>query len=106
MNKTQESVTALIEIKVTPKAKYGYSDIAKTIAQFKEVDSVHLMSGNFDLILTVKCDSLQKVGRFVDEHLSALDGVLSTATHFVIGCYKESGEILNPDEDDRGMYTV
>jgi len=102
------SVTALIEIKAMPKTKYGYSDLAKTIAQFKEVDSVNLMSGVFDLAVMVKCDSINQVGRFVAECLSPLEGVVNIATHFVIARYKEAGEILDTldDEDDRGLYTV
>ncbi|MCL2037067.1 MAG: Lrp/AsnC ligand binding domain-containing protein [Oscillospiraceae bacterium] len=106
MEKNQ--VTALIEIKAMPKTKYGYSDLAKSIAQFDEVDSVRLMSGSFDLAVMVKCDSVNQVGKFVAECLSPLDGVIGISTHFVIGRYKDDGKILTveEDEDDRGLYTV
>ena len=101
----KESVTALIEIKVMPKAKLGYKDNARTIAQFSEVEAVYLMSGDYDLVLKVKCNSLKEVGRFVDEKLSSIDGILKISTHFIIGRYKESGEVFDFDysSDERGL---
>jgi DNA-binding Lrp family transcriptional regulator len=104
----KNSVTAFIEVKATPRTNYGYSHLAKTIAQFEVVDTVNLMSGDFDLAVTVKCGSPEQVGKFVAECLSPLDGVMGISTHFVIGCYKKSGEILGADydEDNRGLYTV
>ncbi|MCL2070649.1 MAG: Lrp/AsnC family transcriptional regulator [Oscillospiraceae bacterium] len=101
-----DSVTAIIEVKVTPNEKYGYKNIAKIIAKFPEVESVHLMSGGYDLSVIVKCDSLKKVGRLVDEQISTINGVLSIATHFIIGHYKEMGVDFAPEEDERGLYTV
>ena len=98
-----QSITAIIEIKTSPNKKYGYAGIASTISRFPNVESVRLMSGNYDLAITVKCDDIRQVGKFVDEQLSVLDGVLGTATHFIIGRYKEMGMELSPDEDERGM---
>ena len=101
------SVTAIIQVKATPMAVHGYNSIAKTIAQFEEVKSVYLMSsGNYDLSLMVNCADLKRVGLFVAEKLSTIEGVLSTATHFIMGCYKEAGVPVDDDMDDRGLYTV
>jgi DNA-binding Lrp family transcriptional regulator len=99
----KDTVTAIMEIKVTPKSKYGYSDIAKTIARFSEVESVRLMSGDYDLAVTVKCANIREIGAFVAERLSPIDGVLSISTHFVIGRYKELGEEFVTDIDERGL---
>jgi len=100
---SKDSVTALMEIKVTPKSKYGYSDVARTIARLPEVESVRLMSGDYDLAVIVKSTDIREIGRFVAERLSPIDGVLSISTHFVIGRYKELGAEFNPDDDERGL---
>ena len=77
-------VEALIEVKVTPKKKEGFDGIAKQIASFPEVKAVYLMSGAYDLAVFLEDTSLQKVSRFVSERISTFDGVLSTATHFIM----------------------
>ena len=83
--------TARIELKVTPKSGMGFDEIASTIAQFDEVESVELMSGGYDLGLTVTGKSLQDVAMFVAQRLAPLDSVVSTATHFVLRSYKQGG---------------
>lgn len=97
-------VEALIELRVTPKRDFGFDDIAKTIMMYDEVASVSLMSGAYDLALTVKGESLKDVAMFVSQRLSAMEGVLSTATHFVLKRYKEKGIFIEEEEyDERGM---
>ena len=91
-------VNALIEVKVTPKKKEGFDGIAKQIASFPEVKSVYLMSGAYDLAVFIEDKSLQQVSRFVSERISTFDGVLSTATHFILKKYKIEG-ILTEKED-------
>jgi DNA-binding Lrp family transcriptional regulator len=83
-----------------PEAKVGYTNIARLVSQFAEVESVRLMSGDYDLSVTVKCADFKQVALFVAERLSSISGVLSTATHFIIGRYKQHGEILDFDEED------
>ena len=97
----QNPVTAVLEIKVTPKAKSGYASLAELFRGFSEVESVRLMSGKYDFLVTVKCDTLDGVGYFVADKLSPIDGVLDIATHFVIGRYKERGINLGTDTDGR-----
>jgi DNA-binding Lrp family transcriptional regulator len=100
-------VTAIIEVKVTPKAKFGYKSIARVIAEFKEVESVYLVSGAYDLAIKVNAADLRQIGKFVGEKLSTIEGVLSVSSAFVMDCYKQSGEILDvEDEDHRGLYNV
>ena len=92
--------TARIELKVTPKSGMGFDEIASTIAQFDEVESVELMSGGSDLGLTVTGKSLQDVAMFVAQRLAPLDSVVSTATHFVLRSYKQGGIMTCGQEQD------
>ncbi len=92
-------VTAYIELKVTPQKKSGFDEIAKRIMSFDEVESVYLMAGAYDLSIIVKGETIQEVSAFVSRKLSALDGILSTATHFILKRYKDDGVSLE-DEDN------
>lgn len=93
-------VEALIEVKVTPKKKEGFDGIAKQIASFPEVKAVYLMSGAYDLAVFVEDSSLQQVSRFVSERISTFDGVLSTATHFILKKYKIEGVLTEKEGAD------
>ena len=93
-------VEALIEVKVTPKKKEGFDGIAKQIASFPEVKAVYLMSGAYDLAVFLEDTSLQKVSRFVSERISTFDGVLSTATHFILKKYKIEGVLTEKEGTD------
>lgn len=93
-------VEALIEVKVTPKKKEGFDGIAKQIASFPEVKSVYLMSGAYDLAVFVEDKSLQQVARFVSERISTFDGVISTATHFILKKYKIEGVVTEKEDAD------
>ncbi len=96
---------ARIEIKVTPKSGMGFDDIANTIAQFDEVEDVTLMSGSYDLALTVTGKSFKEVAMFVSRRLAPLDSVQSTATHFVLRKYKEAGIVTaGRERDEREVY--
>lgn len=98
-----ETVSALIEIKVQPKLGHGFEAIANRIAKLDEVESIYLMSGGFDLAVMVTDKSFQEVAMFVAERLSPLEGVVSTATHFILKKYKEQGVLFSDEEkDDRG----
>ncbi|MCC8135642.1 MAG: Lrp/AsnC family transcriptional regulator [Ruminococcus sp.] len=98
------TVYATIELKVTPQRDCGFDDIAKTIMMYDEVESVSLMSGSYDLAVEVKGTNLKDVALFVSERLSTIDGVLSTATHFILKRYKEKGIFIDrEDTDERGF---
>ena len=97
------SVSAIIEIKVVPKADLGFEEVAEKIASFSEVESVYLMSGGYDLNVVVRGKTLQDVARFVARELATIDSVTSTATHFVMRRYKELDvSLYESDKDDRG----
>ncbi len=96
----KNAVTALIELRVSPKVKCGYDDVAKEIAQYDKVDTVWLMSGGFDLAVIVRGKSLRDIALFVSERLATLDGILSTSTHFILQRYKEKGVNFSGDDAD------
>ncbi|MBR4278261.1 MAG: Lrp/AsnC family transcriptional regulator [Lachnospiraceae bacterium] len=101
-----EKVTALIEVRVTPQRGQGFDSIAERIYKYPEVQSVYLISGGYDLLVTLEGKTLREVSTFVSDKLSTLDTVLSTATHFILRKYKDHGTILNEKtEDEREIVT-
>ncbi|XXM70527.1 Lrp/AsnC family transcriptional regulator [Lysinibacillus sphaericus] len=96
-----EGVTAIIDVKVTPKRGVGFDEVAQRIYRYKEVKSVYLMSGAYDLSVTVEGRSMNEVAKFVSEKLSTLDSVISTTTHFQLKKYKHDGTIFGDSNDDK-----
>ncbi len=97
-----EQVEALIEVRITPMRDRGFDAVAEQIYRFDEVSSVYLMSGGYDLMVMLKARTLKQLALFVAEKLSTIDGVMSTATHFVLKKYKNDGVIMDEAvEDDR-----
>ena len=95
----EKKVRALIEVKVTPRRDGGFDQAARRIARYPEVKDLFLVSGSYDLLLTVEGESLQEVASFVSAKLSTIEGVLSTSTGFMLKKYKESGRIMQNDEE-------
>lgn len=101
-----EKVTALIEVRVTPQRGQGFDRIAERIYNYPEVKSVYLISGGYDLLVTLEEKSLKEISGFVSDKLSTLDSVLSTATHFILKKYKDHGTILEKKHiDNREVIT-
>ena len=99
---SKESVTALIEVKITPQKGMGFDEIARQIYSHHQVESVYLMSGGYDLSVVVSGRTFQEVAMFVAKRLSPMDAVLSTATHFVLRRYKDRGVMfLDEVRDER-----
>ncbi len=86
-------VRAVIELKITPQRDSGFGRIAERVSKFEQVEACFLMSGAYDLLVFVKGDSLQDVAQFVAQDLSTIDGVISTATHFMLKTYKAPGSM-------------
>lgn len=100
-------VSAIIELNVVPKAGLGFEEVAKKIMAYREVESVYLMSGVYDLNVVVKGKSLQDIAWFVAKELATIDSVTSTTTHFVMRRYKEMDvDLITGNEDDRGQLFV
>ena len=91
-------VKAVIEVKVQPEREGGFNRIASRLAKFDEVTSLFLMSGGYDLLIFVEGRSLREVAQFVAEKLATLEGVTSTATHFMLKTYKEQGVLMDTSE--------
>ena len=98
-----EKVTALIEVRVTPQRNQGFDKIAERIYNYPEVSAVYLISGGFDLLVTIEEKTLKEVAMFVSEKLSPLDSVISTATHFILKKYKDHGTILGAKKGSERM---
>jgi DNA-binding Lrp family transcriptional regulator len=96
-------VRAVIEVRITPERGGGFNRLAERISRFEEVESCYLMSGGYDLLVFVSGASLQRVAAFVSEKLATVEGVISTATHFMLRSYKEQGFLMDvkAEENDR-----
>ena len=99
----EEKVTALIEVRVTPQRNQGFDRIAERIYNYPEVFAVYLISGGYDLLVTLDGKSLKEVSRFVSEKLSPIDSVISTATYFILKKYKDHGTIMVPKKESERM---
>lgn len=101
------SVSAIIELKVVPKAGLGFEEVAERIAKYPEVESVSLMSGACDLTVTVTGSTFRDVSDFVAKELAVIDGVTSTATQFIMRRYKEFGiELFSTEDDGRSKVSL
>jgi DNA-binding Lrp family transcriptional regulator len=99
-----EKVTALIEVRVTPQRDMGFDKVAERIYRYPEVNSVYLISGGFDFMVTVEGKTLREVSQFVSDKLSTIDTVLSTKTNFILKKYKDHGTVMAaPAKDERIM---
>ena len=102
-NLDEASVTAMIEVKIAPQLGVGYDRIAQRIYQYDEVDSLYLMTGSYDLLVTMTAKTMKDAAQFVYEHLAAIEGVTSTATHFIMKKYKEQNcmFVKEPEQEER-----
>ncbi len=100
------AVRAVIEVRITPERGGGFNRLADRISRFDEVESCYLMSGGYDLLVFVSGSSLQKVAAFVSEKLSTIEGVLSTATHFLLRSYKEQGFLMDIKSEENNRLKV
>ena len=98
--KESNLVRAVIEVKISPEREGGFDRLAHRISKFEEVEACHLMSGGYDLMVIVQGKNLHTVASFVSERLATIEGVLSTATHFLLRSYKEHGHLLSKDGEN------
>ncbi len=101
----RESVSAMIEVKLTPQKDKGFDRVAEKLYNYPEVQSVYLMSGAYDLSVMIEGKTMKEVASFVSQKLSTIDSVISTATHFVLHKYKDKGIVYDlPEIDERGNF--
>ena len=98
-----DTVTAIIEVNLTPEREVGFDAIAERIYRFEEVRTVYLMSGSFDLLVIIEGKSLQDVANFVATRLSTIEGVTQTSSQFMLKAYKKDGTIIDDKEKDRRL---
>lgn len=101
----KESVSAMIEVKLTPQKDKGFDSVAQKLYNYPEVQAVYLMSGSYDLSVLIEGKTMKEVASFVSQKLSTIDSVISTATHFVLHKYKDKGMVYDvPEIDERGTF--
>lgn len=98
-----DAVRAVIEVKITPERGGGFDRLAERIAKYTEVESCYLMSGGYDLLVVVQGNNLRSVATFVSEKLATIQGVISTATHFMLKPYKEQGVLMKIDTNEERL---
>lgn len=98
-----DTVRSVIEVKITPEREGGFDRVAQRIAKYREVRSCYLMSGAYDLLVEVEGSDLREVATFVSEKLATIQGVLSTATHFMLKPYKEQGVLMSHEVDEERL---
>ena len=96
----KDVVVALIELRITPQRGEGFDKVAERIYKYPQVISLYLMSGAYDLAVTIEGKSMKEVALFVAQKLAPMDSIISTATHFVLKKYKEEGIVFEDDEKD------
>ena len=96
----KDVVVALIELRITPQRGEGFDKVAGRIYKYPQVKSLYLMSGAYDLAVTIEGKSMKEVALFVAQKLAPMDSIISTATHFVLKKYKEEGIVFEDDEKD------
>ena len=99
----RDIVRALIEVKITPERGGGFDRLAERIAKYAEVHSCYLMSGGYDLLVVVEGNNLRQVASFVSEKLATIQGVISTATHFMLRAYKEQGVLMSREQNEERL---
>ena len=98
-----DRVRAVIEVKITPERGGGFDRLAERIAKYKEVNSCYLISGSYDLLVVLEGNNLREVASFVSEKLATIQGVISTATHFMLKPYKEQGVLMSHEPSEERL---
>mgnify|MGYP006280503897 FL=1 len=96
----ENEVQALIEVSIVPEREGGFNRIADRIARFDQVVTCYVMSGCYARMVVVRGNTLLEVATFVSEKLSTLGAVQSTATRFMLRCYKVDGFLIHSEEED------
>jgi DNA-binding Lrp family transcriptional regulator len=95
-------VYALIEVKIVPQRDVGFDSTAMRIARFPEVRSMHLVSGDYDLLIQVVGKTIYEISSFVSNKLSVMEAVQATNTHFILKRYKEDGTLIIGEDGGEG----
>ncbi|HOP66084.1 MAG TPA: Lrp/AsnC family transcriptional regulator [Methanoregulaceae archaeon] len=100
-------VAAIIDLKVNPERDYGYDRIADRLSRFRQVKSLRLVTGVYDLQLMVTGRNMQEIARFVSEYIAPMDRIRETATHIIMRTYKEYGHsFMDRETKERIPYSL
>ena len=96
--KLDRGATAFILASVSYETKNDGTQVsqrsmAKEIARFPEVQEVHIITGDWDLLMKVKGKDVDAVGKFVIDRLRMVRGIEKTLTCMVFETCKETTEI-------------
>ena len=73
-------VLAFVFVSFLPHEKITQQELAETIAKIDNVYEVHLISGEWDILVKIRGESLDQIGKIVLEKIRILDGVAKTIT--------------------------
>jgi len=97
-----QRVSAFVELNVELDRETGYEEIADRIARFSEVQSLRVVSGDYDFAIEVTGESMQDVSKFISNQIAPIPEITQTVTHFIMETYKEAGiDFGDRDDDDR-----
>ncbi|MBB5183637.1 Lrp/AsnC family transcriptional regulator [Catenisphaera adipataccumulans] len=108
-NKAQrdQKVMAYIEVNCSPQRDEGYDKTAMRIANYPEVNTMYLLSGDCDFLVLVEGKTMFEVARFVSDKIACVENVISTKTLFVLKQYKQSGILIaNPKNEENERLVV
>ena len=98
----EERVRAEVELNVTLDRETSYDDVAERLAKFPLVESLHLVSGDYDFKMEVEGNSMREVSQFISDKVAPVPEITQTVTHYVMESYKEQGiEFGDGQDDDR-----
>ncbi len=78
--KLGKPVTAFILVTFLPNPDVSQRELAEKISKLAGVHEVHVVSGEWDLLLKVRASSMEELGRLVIDKLRAMKGVGHTMT--------------------------
>lgn len=70
-------------------------DIAKQISAFAEVQEVHVITGDWDILIKIKADHVDTLGKFVMDKLRMVEGIEKTLSCIVYETVKETTDIIS-----------
>lgn len=70
--------------------------VAKEIARFPEVQEVYIITGDWDLLIKLRAENVDAIGKFVVDKLRLINGLEKTLTCMVFETVKETTEVVLP----------
>lgn len=98
----REHIRAVVEVNVELDRETGYADVADRLAGYDAVDTLRLVSGDYDFHVEIVGESMRDVSAFIADEVAPVPAVTQTVTHYAMTTYKESGvDFGDGDDDDR-----